>query len=261
MEYPIVKSYEHDFDELEEKINDLASSIKETGIVQPVIVTQKGKKYMLIAGERRWRAAKVAGLESVPCIERDINEVDALMISLVENIQREDLSPVEEAGAYRNLIKEFSWTQQEISQKVGKSRSTVANTLRILTLPEDLIELVSSGAISAGHARALLAVKDFKKRKLLAKKIIREKLTVRESEKLALAATGKTVRKKKTPYGKILPEIKKIEDKFEKCLGTKVKINIKSGIKKSVGGSIEIEFYSLRDFDRISDIILIQRRK
>jgi len=242
---------------IEEKIDELAESIKETGLVQPIIVTKNKNKYMLIAGERRWRAARKAGLDSVPCIERDAGNIDSLIVSLIENVQRENLSPVEEASAYENLTKEFSLTQEEIAKKVGRSRSAVANTMRILTLPKDLIELVDSGRLSAGHARALLSVKDASKREKLAQKIVREKLTVREAEKLAAAAGGKAKRTKSRAPAKDA-EIEKMEEKFEKSLGTKVKINLKKNRSKSnpqVKGSVEIEFYSMEDFDRIAEVI------
>ncbi|MFH1416370.1 MAG: ParB/RepB/Spo0J family partition protein [Elusimicrobiota bacterium] len=236
----------------DEKIDGLAESIKEKNVVQPLIVTKSGRKYMLIAGERRWRAAKKAGLDSVPCIEREMDEEDYLTISLIENIQRENLSPVEEAAAYDRMIREFSMTQQSIAEKVGKSRSAVANTLRILTLPEDLRKLIEQGKMNAGHARALLSVKDARKRKSLAEKIVKESLTVREAEQLAAIASGKANR---VPAQKKAfnadPEILKFEEVFEKALGTKVSIKMRN--RKS--GSINVNFYSLDEFERISDII------
>lgn len=239
-----------DFDA--EKISELAESIKENSLIQPVVVARSGRKYMLIAGERRWRAAKEAGFKSIPCIEKDIVEENFLIISLIENIQRENIAPLEEAAAYDKLIKDFSMTQQQIAGKTGKSRSTVANILRILSLPEDLRGYINQGKITSGHARALLAVKNAEKRLKLAEKIMREKITVREAEKLASIAAGKIEAVKKgTAYKKINPEIKKMEERFEKALGTK--INIKPGVKEK--GKIEIEFYSAKDFERIADII------
>jgi ParB family chromosome partitioning protein len=175
----------------EADIRELAESIKEDGVVQPVLVTKKGDGYMLIAGERRWRASRLAGMDKIPAIERDINDVDTLTVSLIENIQRKALSPVEEANAYRMLIDEFSYTQKAIAKRVGKSRSTVANTLRILELPDEIIEYIDGDRITAGHARALLSVKDNKKRKMMVSKIIREKITVREAEKMAAKFKGK----------------------------------------------------------------------
>ncbi len=236
----------------EKGIEELALSIKEDGVMQPVLVTKKGKKYMLIAGERRWRAAKKAGIETIPCIEKELAGKDALVLSLIENIQRRDLSPIEEASAYKQLIEDFSLTQEQVSKRVGKSRSSVANALRILTLPEDLRQFVADSSLSAGHARALLAVKDRKKRKMLAFKIIREKLTVRETEKLASSLTSSGKRKTVAKNQISDPEVDKIRDKFEKVLGTRVGIDIK---KKGKKGTIKIEFYSLDDFERIAGII------
>jgi ParB family chromosome partitioning protein len=236
----------------EEKIEEMAESIKKEGLIQPVIVTRKGNKYMLIAGERRLRAAKKAGFSSIPCIEKEMDGENLLVISLIENIQRENLSPVEEASAYDMMAKEFSMTQQEISKKVGKSRSAVANILRILSLPEDLRILVNQEKLSAGHARALLSVKDTKKRLKLAEKILKEKLTVRETEKFAAIASG-LIKKKSTGNSlkKADPEIRDMEEKFEKALGTRVSIKQKGKNK----GIIKIEFYSSEDFERISDVI------
>lgn len=242
----------------ENSIAEMALSIKEQGLLQPVVVTKKGSKYMLIAGERRWRSAKKAGLKSIPCIEKEIEQEDILTISLIENIQREDLSPVEEANAYDRMIKEFNMTQEDISRKIGKSRSTIANTIRILSLPEDLISLLNNKQITAGHARALLMVKDTKKRKMIAEKIIKESLTVREAENLASIAEGKIKKiiKSNVAYQKS-PEIKNIENRLEKSLGTKVniKINNSKSKDKKLSGDIIIQFYSLDDMERLLDLI------
>lgn len=237
----------------DDKIEGLAETIKENGIFQPVIVTKSDNGgYMLIAGERRLRAAKKAGLKKIPCIERELGDENILVLSLVENIQRENLSPVEEATAYKRMKEEFSMTQAEIAEKVGRSRSSIANTLRILTLPENLIEMVSSGALSAGHARALLSIDYPKNRLSLAHRIIREKLTVREAEKLA-AGLGNKIKKlnKKSPSSS--NAVINYEDSLEKALGTKVKIKLKGETKTA--GRIEIEFYSLDDFERIFELI------
>ncbi len=237
------------------KIEELSETIREQGIVQPLLVTHKEGKYMLIAGERRLRAAKKAGLRRIPCIVRDVSEEEALVVSLIENIQREDLSPVEEAVAYRRMVKEFSMTQEEISEKVGKSRPTVANTLRILTLPKDLIELIKEGKLTSGHARALLQIDNPKKRKALALKIVREKLTVREAERLAGRKSGNAKKRKKKSDVDKSPEVKDMENKMEKSLGTKVNIKMKNASGKKISGAIEIDFYSMDDFEKIADII------
>ncbi len=236
----------------EEKIDELAESIRENSLVQPIVVTKTGRKYMLIAGERRWRAAKKAGLASVPCIQKDMDDENLLTVSLIENIQREDLSPLEEASAYDRMINEFSMTQQMIAEKVGKSRSTVANTLRILSLPEELRTLIDGEKITAGHARALLSIKDSQKRKKLAEKILKEKLTVRETERLATIASGKVKNNVKKALVKTKNyEIEGLIENFEKALGTKVTIKLKGKDK----GTINIEFFSLKDFDRITEIV------
>ncbi len=241
----------------QDKINELAATIKDKGIVQPLIVTGAAEGYMLIAGERRLRAARKAGFKSVPCIERDLKEEDSLIVSLIENIQREELSPIEEAGAYRMMVEDFSMTQKEIAKEVGKSRSAVANTLRMLKLPPKLKEMVNLGKLSSGHARALLAVKNKKKRLALAKKIVREKLTVRETEKICSNLEKNKVGKTKSSTKKRArkdPHIESIEEELKKVLGTKVNIKLNSG-SKSVDGKIEIKFYGLDDFERITDVI------
>jgi ParB family chromosome partitioning protein len=244
--YQMRTNFNHD------KILEMSESIKENGIVQPVVVTRNGNKYMLIAGERRWRAAKMAGMSSIPCIEKELNDKEILTVSLIENVQREDISPLEEATAYDRMMKEFSMTQQEIADKVGKSRSAVANTVRILSLPEDLRDLIDREEITAGHARAILSVKNPAKRRALAEKIVKEKLTVREAEKLAAMASGKTSSvKSKKKISSASSEIKEFSEKFEKRLGTKVNIKL----NKNNSGTISIEFYTLDDFDRISGLI------
>jgi len=216
-----------------DKISELAETIKENGLVQPLVVAKNGNKYMLIAGERRLRAAKEAGLNSIPCIEKDLDESSYLIVSLIENIQRENLSAVEEANAYAMMAKDFSMTQQEISDKVGKSRSAVANSLRILSLPEDLRDLIEKGGLTAGHARALLSIKDEKKRRYLAEKIVKEKMTVREAEKMASIISGggkKQNFRRKTTVTNL--QAAEMADKFEKALGTKVNIKLKGGSSK-----------------------------
>ncbi len=239
----------------DDKIKELATTIKEKGLFQPIVVTQKDNKYMIIAGERRWRAAKIAGLKTIPCIERDITPEDSLTVSLIENIQRENLSPIEEASAYVQLSNKFSMTQSEIAHAVGKNRSTVANMIRIISLPKDIIELIEKGGLSAGHSRAILSVKDVKKQKILTEKIVREKLTVREAESIALIMLGKKVKERKKNKIRLLPEVKDMENKLENVLGTKVRIKLKKQKKYNLKGSIEIEFYSMKDFDRLADII------
>lgn len=231
----------------EEKLQELAKSIKENGIIQPIIVNKSGKFYNIIAGERRWRAARIAGLKTVPVIEKNLSEKEIMEISLIENLQREDLNPIEEAQAYKRLIEEFSLTQEEISIRIGKSRPVITNSLRLLKLDERVIQYLIEGTISEGHGRVIAGVESFEVQYEIAKRIIDDGLNVRQTEKLVKNINenkSKKVEKKKTDI-----YIKEIEDKLKIVLGTKVTIN--SGNKKS---KIEIEYYSKEDLERILDI-------
>lgn len=233
-----------------EQLQELADSIAEHGVIQPIIVVNgENGYYRIIAGERRWRASKIAGLTEIPAIIRDYSEVQAAEIALIENLQREDLNPIEEAMGYKSLIDRFGLTQDKISERVGKSRSNVANMLRLLNLDPEIQSLVQSGKISAGHARALLAIASREQRLDAAKRIADEGLTVRQVEELA-KNKPKPVSKKSAVKADtaIYPDVEKdLSEKF----GTKVKI--KGGDK----GKIEIEFYSMDDLIRIIDIISI----
>lgn len=231
----------------EEKLQQLAKSIKEHGIVQPIIVKKEGDFYMLIAGERRWRAARLAGLKTIPAITKELTEREIMEISLIENIQREDLNAIEEASAYKRLVEEFNMTQEEIAEKIGKSRSAVANIIRLLNLDERVKNYVMDGVLTEGHARALITIQDEGIQYEAAKKVIDENLNVRQTEKLV-----KTILKGKNrrPERKSEPFIADLQEKLKNTLGTKVNIN--HGRKK---GKIEIEYYSLEDLERIMDII------
>ncbi|MCK5533589.1 ParB/RepB/Spo0J family partition protein [bacterium] len=238
--------YQPRFHFAEEKIMELANSIKEKGVVQPILVSKKGEEYELIAGERRWRASQRAGLNEIPALVKEISEKEIFEISLIENVQREDLKPLEEAEAYQRISKEFELTQEELSKRIGKTRSTVANSLRLLTLPDKVKELVVSGMLSAGHARAILSLKEQKNQEELAQKVVTQKLTVRETEEIVQKYKFKKgqagTKEEKTQN----PEIVNIEEKLQYVLGTKVKI--KNSGKK---GKIEIFYYSLEDLERI----------
>ena len=230
-----------------EKLEALAASIKEHGIVSPIIVTaSKNGTYKIVAGERRWRAAKLAGLREVPCIVKDFDEKQASEIALVENLQRDDLNPIEESEGYRYLMERFSLTQDEISQKVGKSRSAVANSLRLSNLCDEVKKLVQEDKLTQGHARALLPL-DSEKQIELAHKIIDGDLNVRQAEALVRSASSS---QKTSPQKKSNPIMQKyykeLEDTLSSRFGTKVKIN--EGAKK---GKIEIEYYSKDDLERI----------
>ena len=231
----------------EEALNELAESIKTHGVIQPIIVKQVGDRYTIIAGERRWRASRIAGLKTIPCVIKDYSEQAISEIAIIENLQREDLNPIESAVAIRNLINQFNLTQDEVADKIGKSRPAVANTLRLLALPQNIIALVESNKISAGHARALLAVEDTKKQKEIALSIIEKNLTVRDVENiiknLNRPATVKPVQQKSL-------ELKDFENKIKRVFATKVQIK---GTDSK--GKIVIDYYSKDDLNRIYDIL------
>ncbi|HYE10968.1 MAG TPA: ParB/RepB/Spo0J family partition protein, partial [Patescibacteria group bacterium] len=179
----------------DQALQDLSCSIKEHGVVQPIIVRKLDDSYQIVAGERRWRAARLAGLKTVPVIIKDYSNVQVMEIALIENLQRQDLNSIEEALAYKSLIEEHDMTQEEISEKIGKSRSAIANTLRLLNLPEEIKNMVVHGKISAGHARALLTIEDKKKQVEIAQKIIDQQLNVRDIEKLVMQKENKEEKK------------------------------------------------------------------
>jgi ParB family chromosome partitioning protein len=239
----------------EEKIQQLSESIKEHGIIQPILLKKDGDTYSIIAGERRWRAAKAAGLKEVPVIIMDIDEKGVLEISLIENIQRQDLNPIEEAWAFRKLIEDFAFTQEELGRRLGKSRTALSNTMRLLNLDTRVQEYLIDGVITEGHGRAILAIEDKELQYKLAQKVIDDGLTVRETEKLiSEIAKGKGLEKLK-PEKKIVsdPYIVDIKNKLEERFDTKVLIS--SG--KNNKGKIEIEYYSNDDLQRIMDILSI----
>jgi ParB family chromosome partitioning protein len=234
-------------------IEEMARSVREHGIVQPVVVTRTGdNRYRLIAGERRLRAARKAGLQSIPAVIKELlHDGDALQIALIENIQREDLNPMEEASAYHQLHQEFGLTQEEISRRVGKERSTVANFLRLLKLPEAVKKLLASGALSMGHARALLSMESSKKQEQLAGRVVARDLSVRQTEMMA-AAPGK-----KKPKREKLKDVftRDAEEKLTRSLRTKVEID-----RRRRGGVIHIRFASEDDLIRIFDEVTGRKR-
>lgn len=237
----------------QESLRELAASIKEHGVVQPVILRQLGpNRYQLVAGERRWRACKLAGLTTIPAIVKTFSDQESSEIALIENIQREDLNPLEEASAYKTLVEDFGLTQEELAQKVGKSRSYIANTIRLLNLPRKIKEWILQGQLSAGHGRALLPLPEAGQLKL-AEKIIQEGLTVRETELLVKSLTVFTEEKEKmkeTKKNKLDPELMDIEEKLKQFFGTKVKL-----VNKKNRGKIEIEYYSLDELNRIMELL------
>lgn len=232
----------------DESLKELAASIKEKGVLQPIIVSRTGDgTFRLIAGERRWRAASLAGLKKIPAIVKDVSSADSLEIALIENIQREDLNPVETASAFNRLIRDHNLTQEELSVRVGKDRATVSNYLRLLKLPDEIKVFVNDGSLSMGHARAILAAEGRASQLELARRIIHKGLSVRETEGLAkkLSVGGK---KRAHPKRKDA-QIASLEDKLIRSLGTKVRI-----YNKGKRGKIEIEYYSLDELDRLLDI-------
>ena len=231
-------------------LNDLVASIKEKGVIQPVIVRKTaGNVYQLIAGERRWRSAKLAGLDRIPVIVKDAAPVEALELALIENIQREDLNPLETAEAFHRLIKDFNLTHDDLSRKVGKDRATVTNYIRILKLPANIRKWIAEGSLSIGHAKALLQVDDQRRQIEIATKIIHKGLSVREAEAMCKkGSSGSDRSSKKTQKD---PQIASLEEKMMHSLGTKVRLIHKSNKK----GRIEIEYYSLDELDKLLEIL------
>ncbi len=236
----------------DEALNDLVSSIKEKGVIQPIIVrtTSDKNKFELIAGERRWRASKLAELKTIPAIIKDVAPVEALELALIENIQREDLNPMETAEAFHRLVKDFNLTHDQLSQKVGKDRATVSNYLRILKLPLEIRKWIAEGSLSIGHAKALLQIEKERDQILVAKKIMNSGLSVREAEAMSKEEhPGHKTPKAKPPKD---PQIASLEEKLMQSLGTKVHLKHKSNKK---GGSIEVEYFSLEELDRLLDLL------
>ena len=240
----------------EDSLMELADSIKQFGILQPLIVQKKKDYYEIIAGERRWRAAKLAGIKEVPVIVKEYTDQEIVEISLIENIQRENLNPIEEAMAYKRLLEEFSLKQDEVAERVSKSRTAVTNSMRLLKLSERVQQMIIDDMISTGHARALLAIDDEEQQYILANKIFDEKLSVRETEKLvkALKNPKKEVKKQKLERTFVYQNI---EEQMKNIIGTKVSVNAKANGK----GKIEIEYYSEEELERIYDLIMTIRAK
>ena len=241
-----------------DSLDELTKSVKQYGVLQPIIVKKIGNRYEIVAGERRWRAAQAAGLSEVPVVVRDYDDQKAKEIAIIENIQRTDLNPIEEALAYKSLIEEYNLTQEELSDKVSKNRSTITNSLRLLKLSKNIQQYMIEGRISSGHARALLSLEDEGKRELLTLDIMKRNLSVRDTEKAAKALSKKknvelsdlTETSKEDTVRDLSLFYKEYEDSIQGVLGTKVHINQKDKNK----GRIEIEYYSQVELDRIMDI-------
>jgi len=230
----------------EEQLQELVDSIREKGILQPLLVRRRSDGYELIAGERRWRAAQRAGLREIPILVRDVSDSEMLELSLIENIQREDLNPIEEAEAYKRLMEQFHLTQEEISKKVGKDRSTIANTVRLLKLPPEIKLSLAEGKITMGHARAFLSLDGVDKQRLLWKKLLSAGLSVRQTESLV-----KRLRTRSSPTPRRShPEWSALIEEIQRILGTKIRI---LGDRRR--GKIEIHFFSPDELDRIIELL------
>ena len=232
----------------QEKLEELADSIQEHGLVQPIVVTRQDGYYQIIAGERRWRAAKMAGLKEVPVVIKEYTPQEMLEVALIENLQRQDLNPVEEAKGYQYLIDEHGLKQEEVAKKVSKNRSTITNSLRLLKLDDRILDMLVDGELSGGHARALLAIEDKDRQLEIANRIITEGLSVREIEKLSKVQTKKPPKKntqKNTKHDAIYEEW---EEKLSRAVGTRVRITRKDEKQ----GKIEIDYYSIEEFEKIA---------
>lgn len=235
----------------EDALTELSESIKQYGIIQPIVVQKKNDYYEIIAGERRWRAAKQAGLKEVPVIIKDYSDQETVEIALIENIQREELNPIEEALAYKRLLTEFNLKQDQVAERVSKSRTAVTNSMRLLKLNDEVQQMVIEDLISSGHARALLPIEDNELQIQLATRIMDEKLSVRETEKLVKSILNKKPEKKKEKDENAFV-YEEIENKIKEIVGTKVKVNHKPNGK----GKIEIEYYSDKELERLLDLFM-----
>ena len=234
----------------DEKLTQLSESIKQHGIVQPIIVRKEDNVYKIVAGERRWRAARLAGIKTVPVVVREITNKQVMEIALIENIQREDLNPLEEAEAFEKLLSEFQMTQEELSNTIGKSRSAIANTIRLLGLSDIVKQFLISGEISSGHARALLAVEDKSEQEELCKEIIDRSLNVRQTESLIKSYLKNDLKTKENIKESNDEQYLKIEEELQNIFGTKVKL-----LSKNKKGKIMIEYYSSDELERIMELI------
>lgn len=235
----------------EDALMELAESIRQFGLLQPILVQNKDTHYEIIAGERRWRAAKIAGLKEVPVIIRDLTDQEVVEISLIENIQREDLNPIEEALAFKRLLTEFNLKQDEVAERVSKSRTAVTNSLRLLKLCDEVQQMVVNEMLSTGHARALLAIEDPEEQYTIAQKVFDEKMSVREVEKL-VKNLHKPEKPKKKENKSLEAIYQKIEDRLKESLGTRVSVSS----RENGSGKIEIEFYNHEDLDRLMDYLI-----
>lgn len=237
----------------EARLEELAKSIRANGVVQPLLVRRKGANYELIAGERRWRAAQLAGLTHVPVVVRDVPDEKVLELALIENIQREDLNPIEEAQAYKKLIDSIGLTQESLAERVGRDRSYITNFLRLLRLPDDIRRLIEEGKLSTGHARTLLGASDADTQRRIARKIIDRGLSVRETERLIRGSEGLGTKQRAAKAKANDPNVRAAETKLRRHLGTQVRI---AQNQNGQSGHIEIEFYNAADLERLFRLLL-----
>lgn len=233
-----------------EKLEDLAESIKENGVIQPVVVRKKGSSYELVAGERRWRASRLAGMKQIPCLIRNFDEKQNMIVAIIENMQREDLDPIEEAAGLREMIDRFGFTQAQVSKSLGKSRAYIANSMRLLKLPPELQEMISQGQLSAAHGRTIINIEDKEKQKAVANKIVKDGLSVRATERLAEKIKDDARPERKRTKNSRSADLAAAESELRTITGTKVRIN---GTENS--GKIEMEYYSLEELNRLIDLL------
>ncbi len=235
----------------EEKLEELAESIREHGVIQPLIVRKSGKGYELVAGERRWRASRMAELKEVPCIVRELTEEENVLIAMIENLQREDLDPIEEAYGLERMMKVYGMTQEQVAKSVSKSRPHISNSIRLLKLPDTIKSMLSKGEITTGHAKALLSVKDETRMQNLAVRIVENGLSVREAEKLAAANTDvKRPKREKTVKD---PNTARAEAQLKEIYGTKAVID-----RRGDRGTIKFDFYSTEELNRLLDLLIAE---
>ncbi|MCP1146618.1 ParB/RepB/Spo0J family partition protein [Lysinibacillus endophyticus] len=237
----------------DEKIDELAQSIKEHGIIQPIVVRKKGKKFEIVVGERRFRAAKLANLEEIPAIIREMTEEQMMEVAILENLQREDLTPIEEAEAYQSLIEKLNFTQEELAKRLGKSRPYITNHMRLLQLPDEVRELVNNGKLTMGHGRTLLGLKNKRRIPEVAEKVVKHELNVRQLEALIKQLNEDVSRETEKPVKKDI-FVQATETQLREYFGTNVQIK-----KSKNKGKIEIEFYSEDDLERILEILQVEQ--
>lgn len=232
------------------RLEELSNSIQENGVIQPLVVQKKDNCYELVAGERRWRASRLAGLKKVPCLIREFDEKQNLIVAIIENMQREDLDPMEEANGIQQMIHKFGFTQEQVSESLGKSRAYIANSVRLLKLPEEIQKMIRDGKISAAHGRTLLGIPDVRKQLMLAERIEKEGLSVRTVEEIAKKMKGEQKEEKKKEKKVKSAEILAVESDLRSAIGTKVSI-----VQGKKSGKIELEYYSIEELNRLIDLL------